>query len=235
MMKKKISFGVSWTLIGCAAILCFYASQLLTVVNDNFLVADAYALSSGVVLEFKQSTPPINNNSNNTIPKTHMATIKTNFGEIKIEMMPNLAPNTVANFEKLAKSGFYDGTKFHRVIKGFMIQGGDPLSKNKEEINSWGTGGPGYKFNDEINTNDAVYKNGYEAGIVAMANSGANTNGSQFFIMHQKNNLPPLYTIFGKVTAGLDVVNKIANVETFMPGRVDRPLSDVVIEKISVN
>lgn len=233
MMKKKISFGVTWSVIGCAAIFCFYTSQLLTIANSNFFAMDAYASGSDSFSDSVQPRKPAINNPK-TNKETNMVNIKTNFGEIKIELFPDKAPKTVANFEKLATEGFYNGTKFHRVIKGFMIQGGDPLSKNTSVIERWGQGGPGYQFNDEINSNDALYAGGYAPGILAMANSGPNTQGSQFFIMHEKNNLQPHYTIFGRVTSGMDVVNKIANVETFRPGQVDRPLIDVVIEKVTV-
>ena len=162
------------------------------------------------------------------------ATLKTNKGEITIEFFDKEAPNTVANFLKLAKDGFYDGTKFHRVIKGFMIQGGDPLTKDDSKVDSWGTGDPGYKFADEIDLkSDLFTKTGYAKGIVAMANSGVNTNGSQFFILTENYPLPPLYTIFGKVTSGQDVVDTIANVAT--TGRpYDRPLSAVIINSISL-
>jgi len=160
------------------------------------------------------------------------ATLYTNYGDIKIEFFEKDAPKTVENFTKLADSKFYDGVKFHRVIKGFMIQGGDPFSKDDSKIAMWGTGGPGYKFNDEINAQSDLYtKTGYKKGIVAMANSGTNTNGSQFFIMHADYPLPPLYTIFGKVVSGQDVVDKIALVAT---GPNDRPIEPVVIKNISL-
>lgn len=128
--------------------------------------------------------------------KDYFALLKTSKGDITIDLLEKEAPITVNNFIFLAKSGFYDGTKFHRVIKGFMIQGGDPLGN--------GTGGPGYKFDDEPITRD------YLRGTVAMANSGPNTNGSQFFIMHQNYALPQKYVIFGQVTDGLKTVDKIA-------------------------
>ena len=162
------------------------------------------------------------------------AILKTNMGEIEIELFGEKAPNTVANFIKLSNSDFYNKTKFHRVIKGFMVQGGDPLSKDDGANNRWGTGGPGYQFADEINKDDEIYKNGYKRGILAMANSGPNTNGSQFFIMHKDVPLPPNYTIFGQVIKGMETVDKIAEVETYMPGQVDRPVEDVVIESISI-
>ncbi len=167
-----------------------------------------------------------------TVKNMTSATLSTNMGSIEIEFFDKEAPNTVANFRKLATAGFYNGVKFHRVIKGFMIQGGDPLTKDDTKIDMWGTGDPGYKFADEINPKSDLYvKTGYAKGIVAMANSGENTNDSQFFIMTETYPLPPSYTIFGKVTSGQDVVDKIANVST-CPG--DRPLEPIVIKSISL-
>ena len=155
------------------------------------------------------------------------ATLKTNNGDIVIEFMENDAPNTVANFVKLAQERFYDGVKFHRVIKDFMIQSGDPFTKDDAMQARWGTGDPGYKFADEIHTN-----NRNEPGTIAMANSGPNTNGSQFFI-NVKNNefLNGKHTVFGKVTAGLEVVKAIENVEVDIN---DRPISPVIIEHVVV-
>ncbi len=159
------------------------------------------------------------------------AILHTNMGDITISFYDKQAPNTVANFLKLAGSGFYDGVKFHRVIQGFMIQTGDPLSKDNTKMSVWGTGGPGYQFADEIDASSDLYKAGYTKGTVAMANSGPNTNGSQFFIMTTDYPLPPLYTIFGKVQSGLDVVEKIGNVKT---GTNDRPVDPVVINSIEL-
>ncbi len=154
-------------------------------------------------------------------------TLTTNKGAITIELYDDKAPKTVENFKKLAQAGFYNGTRFHRVIKGFMIQGGDPLSKNLADANRWGTGGPGYSFEDEIHPDN---KN--NIGTIAMANSGPNTNGSQFFINVGNNNfLDTKHTVFGRVTAGMDVVTAIENTKT-APG--DRPLEEVVIVKMEV-
>lgn len=154
------------------------------------------------------------------------AIVHTNQGDITIEFLPD-APNTAANFRKLAESGFYNGTKFHRVIKDFMIQGGDPLTKDDSMQARWGTGGPGYKFDDEIHANN---KN--TIGTIAMANAGPNTNGSQFFINTANNNfLDAKHTMFGKVIAGMDVVSKIENTPT---GQADRPLSPMVVERIEL-
>ncbi len=155
----------------------------------------------------------------------HITTLKTNLGEIQFTTYDADAPKTVANFIKLANESFYNGLTFHRVIKGFMIQGGDP--------NGDGTGGPGYKFEDELNSETQSYKDGYKKGVVAMANAGPNTNGSQFFIMHEDYPLPNNYTIFGKVISGQEVVDKIANV-AINPDN-DRPLETVTIAKVTVS
>lgn len=168
------------------------------------------------------------NTSDNPILTSGMiAIINTNHGEIKLELFGSDAPKTVANFVKLAGEGFYNGTKFHRVIKGFMIQGGDPLTKDDSLMDRWGTGGPGYKFDDEIRANN---KN--VAGTISMANSGPNTNGSQFFINTADNNsLDTRHTVFGVVIEGMDVVIKIENVQTETQ---DRPVESVIVESITI-
>ena len=154
------------------------------------------------------------------------ATLHTNLGDITFTFLPEQAPNTVANFIKLAQSGFYDSTKFHRVIKGFMDQGGDPLTKDDSKIAQWGTGGPGYKFADE----NASAHNGI--GVVSMANSGPDTNGSQFFINAADNGfLDGKYSVFATVTAGLDVAMAINNTPT---DSSDRPLTPVVLQSITL-
>lgn len=158
--------------------------------------------------------------------KVMKAIMSTNKGDIEIEFGTN-TPNTVENFIKLAKEGFYDGVKFHRVIKGFMIQGGDPLTKDDSKQAFWGTGGPGYKFADEITPSN---KN--DVGTISMANAGPNTNGSQFFINVNANNfLDTKHTVFGKVIKGMDVVTAIENTPT-APG--DRPIDPVVIKSITL-
>ncbi len=158
--------------------------------------------------------------------KIMQATLHTTKGDITIEFDATNAPTASANFIKLAQSGYYDGTKFHRVIKGFMDQGGDPLTKSDATMAQWGTGGPGYSFPDEnLNAKNNV-------GVVSMANSGPNTNGSQFFINAADNNfLDGKYTVFGKVTAGLDVVMAINNTQT---GPSDRPVEPIVINSITL-
>src|ERR1700694_6207678 len=154
------------------------------------------------------------------------ATIKTNKGTIKFELLEEDAPKTTENFRLLAEQGFYDGVIFHRVIKGFMIQGGDPTGTGRGGQSAWGE-----RFADEISPTSEVYKRGYKAGTVAMANAGPNTNGSQFFIMHADYPLPPSYTIFGRVIDGLDVVDAIATSET---DRNDKPTSEVKMERVTV-
>lgn len=153
-------------------------------------------------------------------------TLQTNLGNITVELLAREAPKTVANFLKLAAGGFYDGTLFHRVIRGFMIQGGDPLTKSAPT--DWalhGTGGPGYAFADEPNEIKLV------RGVVAMANAGPNTNGSQFFIITAPVTdwLQGKHTAFGRVTAGMDIVDKIEQVKV---NENSHPLQDVKIEKI---
>jgi len=154
------------------------------------------------------------------------AVIQTNKGTIRFELLEEDAPNTTDNFIQLAGRGYYDGIIFHRVIKGFMIQGGDPTGTGRG-----GESAAGGKFNDEINKSSDIYKGGYKAGTVAMANAGPNTNGSQFFIMHVDYPLPPSYTIFGRVTEGQEVVDAIANAAK---DRNDKPTTDVVMEKVTV-
>jgi cyclophilin family peptidyl-prolyl cis-trans isomerase len=189
---------------------------------DQFAAQGAQGAQSAAVA----NTQPITNTTNSN-QRAMQAKLHTNQGDITIEFLGNDAPNTVANFTKLASEGFYNGTKFHRVIKGFMIQGGDPLTKDDAMQARWGTGGPGYQFADEIHANN---KN--EVGTISMANSGPNTNGSQFFINVAPNNfLDPKHTVFGKVTAGMDVVAKIEATET---GSSDRPVQAIVIESVSV-
>jgi len=154
------------------------------------------------------------------------ATIQTNKGTIKFELLEADAPKTTENFRLLSEKGYYDGVIFHRVINGFMIQGGDPTGTGRGGASAWGG-----RFADEINSSSEVYRQGYKAGTVAMANAGPNTNGSQFFIMHVDYPLPPSYTIFGRVTEGHDVVNAIATSKT---DHSDRPLSEIKMEKVTV-
>lgn len=177
-------------------------------------LADVSVLSAGSIK---------NSNSETTMKKV---TLKTTFGNIEMELFEKEAPKTVANFLDLARKGFYDGTKFHRVIPDFMIQGGDPNSRDDDWTND-GTGGPGYQFNDEFNSHKIV------RGTLAMANSGPNTNGSQFFIVTAAETpwLDGRHTAFGRVLSGMDVVTKIENLPR---NRNDHPTTDAVIIGIAV-
>jgi peptidyl-prolyl cis-trans isomerase B (cyclophilin B) len=152
------------------------------------------------------------------------ATLHTSAGPITVSFFDEDAPKTVENFRKLAGDGFYDGLIFHRVIKDFMIQGGDPEGT--------GTGGPGYTFDDEFNDHKVV------RGALAMANAGPNTNGSQFFIVHadQRGRLPKNYTIFGRLTGGMDTLDKIANtpVQRSRSGEASQPVEPPRIESVTI-
>ena len=149
----------------------------------------------------------------------YQAVLHTSQGDITLRMLPEVAPQSVNSFLFLAREGFYDGCTFHRVIPGFVAQGGDPTGT--------GTGGPGYRFVDE------PVKQRYQLGSLAMANAGPNTNGSQFFLISGPSGvgLPPQYNHFGQVVKGLDVVDAMQNVPT---GRGDRPLTDVVINSVTI-
>jgi len=155
--------------------------------------------------------------------KSYTAVIETSMGDLTVEFFSDTAPVTVNNFVSLSNDGYYDNIIFHRVISGFMIQGGDPSGTGHGEYGKF----PGYTFEDELNNQQP-----YEKGILAMANAGPNTNGSQFFIMHVDYPLPYQYTIFGKVTDGFDVIDTIASVQT---AEGDRPVEDVVILGVTVS
>lgn len=231
-MSKNISI-----LIACAVLAILAYSYYSNKGNDDLVLQNSITNSQDTSSISQTSTTTnladqtgsstLQNSNSNSDKKTMNVTLKTNKGEITIELFADKAPNTVANFKKLAESGFYDGVKFHRVIKGFMIQSGDPLTKDDSKADMWGTGGPGYKFADEIHAN-----NRNDVGTISMANAGPNTNGSQFFINVNPNNfLDGKHTVFGKVIKGMDVVTEIEGVAT---NQSDRPLSPVVIEKVLV-
>lgn len=156
--------------------------------------------------------------------RTYTATLETNKGTIEVELFPADAPKTVNNFVCLARDGFYDDTPFHRIVQGFVVQGGDPTGT--------GSGGPGYRFEDEPVARD------YERGILAMANAGPNTNGSQFFVVLQdlRGQLPKNYTIFGRVTGGMEVVDQIAAVPTRRgpSGEQSQPTEAVTLQRVTV-
>ena len=173
----------------------------------------------------------VNNQNFENQDKVIFVLMKTNFGDIKLDLFKSNAPKTVENFIKLSKNGFYNGTLFHRVIPNFMIQGGDPNSKNNDWL-THGTGGPGYTFADEFNDNKLV------RGVLAMANAGPNTNGSQFFIITAESTpwLDGKHTAFGKVSQGMNVVKKIESAETTgnQGNPPDHPIEDVIIESIEI-
>ncbi len=218
-----------------------YSSQKTVPKNstDNFSVDSTGGTLKVTEVPIEQ-TPPLNEDGTEILPTTNSkssseqtmktetknlnhVTIETNFGKIVVELYPKDAPKASANFVTLAEKGFYNGIIFHRVIPGFMIQGGDPTGT--------GMGGPGYKFEDELNPATQSYKTGYKKGVLAMANSGPNTNGSQFFIMLADYPLQNNYTIFGHVISGQEVVDAIGKNPT---GANDRPIKEVVMKSVMV-
>ncbi len=187
-----------------------------------------------VTIQFQKQEPPKTTDNNQTVTslqppeiiidtkKAYLALLKTTKGEIAVELNSKQTPKTANNFIYLAKKSFYDNTIFHRVMKGFMIQGGDPKGD--------GTGGPGYKFDDE------KFEGEYTKGTVAMANAGPNTNGSQFFILQKDYPLPKNYVIFGKVISGMDIVDAIANapVKVSATGESSVPVDPVKIVSVEI-
>jgi cyclophilin family peptidyl-prolyl cis-trans isomerase len=157
--------------------------------------------------------------------------IDTDKGPIEIEFFAKESPKAVENFRLLAEHGYYDGLPFHRIIKGFMIQGGDPKGDGTGGESAWGT-----EFEDDIDPSAPLYRSGYYRGILAMANHGANTNGSQFFIMHQDFKLPPQYVIFARVTKGIEVVDAMADLPTTMggDGQQSKPLTPPIIKTVKI-
>jgi cyclophilin family peptidyl-prolyl cis-trans isomerase len=161
------------------------------------------------------------------------ALLETEKGTIEIELLSRDAPKTAENFRLLAERGYYNGLTFHRIVKGFMLQSGDPLGDGRGGESAWGG-----KFDDEIVRSSPLYERGlgYKRGIVAMANSGPNTNTSQFFIIHQNFPLPPSYTIFGRVTKGIEVVDALAETPTQRgpDGGMSKPITPPVIKKVTM-
>jgi len=162
----------------------------------------------------------------NAADTAEVAVIKTTEGEMVIEFWGDAAPKTIANFKKLAKAGFYDGTAFHRVIKGFMIQGGDPLTKDSSAEDRWGSGGPGYTIDAEFNDHPHV------RGVISMARTqDPSSAGSQFFICHgSKSSLDHQYTTFGRLIKGDDVLEKIATTPTHAPDRPDTRMGIISVK-----
>ena len=159
------------------------------------------------------------------------AVIETDKGAIEIELLESDAPKAVENFRLLAEYGYYEGLTFHRIVRDFMIQGGDPAGDGTGGESAWGA-----PFADEINEDSPLYRGGYRRGLVVMANAGPNTNGSQFFILHQDYPLPARYVIFGRVTTGMDVVDALASTPTTMgsDGAMSRPITPPTIRKVTI-
>jgi len=218
-MSKKVILGVIlFCLILVALFVYFESSSTLPVEQEqNSLILTDDSIPSSPSAE-SLAVPKMEIDPK----KKYQAALKTSAGEIKIELFADKTPITVNNFVYLARQGFYDGTIFHRTIKDFMIQGGDPKGD--------GTGGPGYQFDDE------PFEGEYVRGTVAMANAGPNTNGSQFFIIHQDYLLPKDYVIFGKVIEGMEVVDKIATApaEKNQFGEEAKPIEPVKIGEIEI-
>ena len=166
-------------------------------------------------------------------PKPFIAVLEMEKGTIEIELMPGAAPKTVENFRLLAERGFYNGLTFHRIVKGFMIQGGDPRGDGRGGESAWGG-----TFDDEIQRESPLYQRGlgYKRGIVAMANRGPNTNTSQFFIIHQDHPMAPSYTIFGQVKQGMEVVDALAELPTQRggDGGMSQPVKPPVIQRVTI-
>ncbi len=205
------------------------APALATQVPQATQIADTGSASS----ESGASTPEVVVNQGQSIKQwsapppmtidpasSYTAVLNTSAGSITVELLAGEAPNTVNNFVFLARQGFYDNVIFHRTIEGFMIQGGDPTGT--------GGGGPGYRFADE------PVQRPYTRGVLAMANAGPNTNGSQFFIMHADYPLPPNYTIFGQAVAGLETIDVIATAPTQPGGEGSTPVNPVVIQSVEI-
>lgn len=159
------------------------------------------------------------------------ATIDTDKGSIELELLEMDAPKAVENFRLLAERGYYDNLTFHRIVKGFMVQGGDPTGDGTGGESAWGG-----TFEDEIKPDSTTYRDGYRRGIVAMANAGPNTNGSQFFIMHQDYPLPPAYVIFARVTKGIEVVDALAETPTTRgpDGGMSQPVTPPRMKKVTI-
>ncbi len=193
-------------------------SQNQNAIVQNTGPSGSKALESNQMIKSWPTPPALNIDKT----KKYTALLKTTEGNIKVELFADKTPLTVNNFVFLSDEKFYDNTIFHRIISGFMIQGGDPQGT--------GSGGPGYKFDDE------PFEGEYARGTIAMANAGPNTNGSQFFIMHQNYALPKNYVIFGKVVEGLNIVDKIAGapVTKSQSGEKSKPINPVKITSVEI-
>ena len=191
----------------------------------SLVLAFAILASTVFAAEEKKETSPMSNSN-------EVAVIKTNEGEMVVDFWTDAAPNTIENFKKLARQGFFDGTIFHRIVKGFMIQGGDPSSKDMAKESSYGQGGPGYEIKAEFNNHS------HDRGVLSMARGpDPDSAGSQFFIcLASVRRLDGQYTTFGKLVKGDDVLDKIGNtpVERNAQGEMSKPTKRVVIESIKI-
>lgn len=201
--------------------------RFMTICAASLALSLVAAFAVDEAKETAKTNAPAASDSKTNAPVKEVAIIKTTEGEMVAEFWPDVAPKTVENFTTLAKKGFYDGTCFHRVIKGFMIQGGDPLTKDPSKEEMWGTGGPGYQLKAEFN------KRPHVRGVLSMARSNdPNSAGSQFFICHgNPRQLDGQYTTFGKLIKGDDVLEKIATTPTQGP---DRPVKRMNIDSIKI-
>jgi cyclophilin family peptidyl-prolyl cis-trans isomerase len=187
----------------------------------------------GVGCSRNEQKAPSTSSATAAPPKPVIAVLETDKGTIEIELLPGAAPKTVENFRLLAERGFYNGLTFHRIVKGFMIQGGDPRGDGRGGESAWGG-----TFDDEIQRESPLYQRGagYKRGIVAMANRGPNTNTSQFFIIHQDHPMAPNYTIFGQVKQGMEVVDALAELPTQRggDGGMSQPIKPPVIQRVTI-
>jgi peptidyl-prolyl cis-trans isomerase A (cyclophilin A) len=215
-MRTEWVLGAATIIVVIIALAVHFQSSSRSAENSETLTSESGTKISDVKVAPQEGGAPAMEIDENA---SYSAILKTSMGDITLALTAQETPATVNNFVVLAEKGFYDGTIFHRVIKDFMIQGGDPDGN--------GTGGPGYTFQDEITA--ATFDS---PGILAMANRGPDTNGSQFFITHAATPwLDGKHTIFGKVTEGMDVVDAIANVKV---GSQDKPVEDVVVESVEI-
>jgi cyclophilin family peptidyl-prolyl cis-trans isomerase len=205
------------------------AARIATNLLLMLIAAPVFAMArdAGFDSAARKQTPEQSKTEQTQSTGNRVAIIETNLGTIKIELLEDQSPKTVENFRLLAKRGYYDGVTFHRVISGFMIQGGDP-----QGTGMGGKTATGQPLPNEIYRASPLYQGGYKRGVVAMANKGRpETGSSQFFIMHKDYPLPANYTIFGRVIEGIEVVDKIASVHT---GRMDRPVEPVIMKKVTI-
>lgn len=222
-MKQVYALGIVIVIL----IVALVGLSSLTSSRQNKLdtVSEGYATDTAM-----RSAPPATSSATMNTPTASQTTevvLHTNKGDITLELFTSQAPITTGNFLKLAKAGFYDGVKFHRVIDGFMIQSGDPLTKDDTQAARWGTGGPGYTIQDEFAPGLSNVR-----GTISMANAGPNTGGSQFFINTVDNLfLDGKHSVFGHVTSGMEVVDAISKTKT---GAGDRPVEPVIIKSVEV-